>query len=134
MNTGMAWSIMSEIAQLLGVLAERDQVSAIDLRSLPMTASDLAQLEELLGRGEITAHLELAGKSEIWETRYPGVWWIRHMGAEDKVACEEIAITRLPEILMTHPVDVQAAAVRIRCELEANPPGSRDLEQEATNV
>jgi hydrogenase-1 operon protein HyaF len=134
MNTGMAWSIMSEIAQLLGVLAERDQVSAIDLRSLPMTASDLAQLEELLGRGEITAHLDLAGKSEIWETQYPGVWWIRHMGAEDKVACEEIAITRLPEILMTHPVDVQAAAVRIRSELDANPPGSRDLEQEATNV
>jgi hydrogenase-1 operon protein HyaF len=117
-TTGMSHSIMSEISAHLQALAEHDRSAAIDLRSLPMTEADRRQLEELLGRGEVTANLELAGASEVWETRYPGVWWIRHMGAGGKIATEEIAITRIPEILKTHPTDVEAAARRIRQELD----------------
>ena len=139
-STGLAWSILTEIRQLLDALNEKGTVGSIDLRSLPMTDADREQLEELLGRGEVHAELDLAGTSEVWETAYAGVWWIRHKGAADKIACEEIAVTAVPDILITHPVDIEAAAARLGNEL-SQAQVSTDLnakdqenELEATNV
>ena len=116
--TGMALSVLAEVGRMLEALSESGQAGAIDLRSLPLSDADRAQLEEVLGRGEVRAELELAGNSEVWETTYPGVWWIRHRGAGDKIATEEISVCAIPEILMTHPVDIKAAAGRLREELE----------------
>jgi hydrogenase-1 operon protein HyaF len=118
-TTGMAYSILAEIGQLLTALSERGEAGAIDLRSLPMTDADRGQLEEILGRGEVRAELDLVGASEIWETSYNGVWWIRHKGAGDKIATEEIAVTPVPEIIMTHPADIAAASRRIRQDLDS---------------
>ena len=109
---------MTEISTLLAALSESGQAASIDLRSLPLSDADREELEEALGRGEVRAELDIAGASEVWETRYPGVWWIRHRGAGDKIASEEISVCRVPEILITHPVDIQAAAGRLRQELE----------------
>lgn len=135
-TTGMAYSILAEIGQLLTTLSERGEAGAIDLRSLPMTDADRGQLEEILGRGEVRAELDLAGASEVWETSYNGVWWIRHKGAGDKIATEEIAVTPMPEILMTHPADIAAASRRIRQDLDSA--GAQSHEQknewEARNV
>ena len=47
-STGMAWSILTEIRQLLDALNEQGTVGSIDLRSLPMTNADREQLENLL--------------------------------------------------------------------------------------
>jgi hydrogenase-1 operon protein HyaF len=118
-TTGMAWSILAEIGELLTALSEHSEAGAIDLRSLPLTDADRDQLEEILGRGEVQAELDLAGASEIWETSYSGVWWIRHKGAGDKIATEEIAVTTVPEILMTHPADIAAASRRIQQDLDS---------------
>lgn len=117
LRTGLADAILREIAQMLDKLATTGEAGAIDLRSLPMTEADRAELEERLGRGEVEATLTVAGTSEVWETRYAGAWWIRHHGAGDRVAAEEIAITRLPDILITHEDDVRAAAARIEADL-----------------
>lgn len=139
-STGMAWSILTEIRQLLDALNEQGTVGSIDLRSLPMTNADREQLENLLGRGEVHAELDLAGTSEVWETAFAGVWWIRHKGAADKIACEEIAVTAIPEILITHPVDIEAAAARLGNELSQAPVSTnlhaqdQENELEATNV
>lgn len=119
--TGMARSILSEISKLLQALATNESTGSIDLRSLPLTEADRRQLEEALGRGEVSLDLELAGRSSIWETGYPGVWWIRHRGAQDKVSSEEIAVCRVPDILKSHPADVSAAALRLQQELTQNP-------------
>ena len=116
--TGMALSVLAEVGRMLEALSESGQAGAIDLRSLPLSDVDRAQLEEVLGRGEVRAELELAGNSEVWETTYPGVWWIRHRGAGDKIATEEISVCAIPVILITHPVDIKAAAGRLREELE----------------
>jgi len=120
-STGMAWSVLAEIHQLLKALSEKGAAGSIDLRSLPMTDADRGQLEEILGRGEVRAELDLAGASEVWETAYAGVWWIRHKGAGDRIACEEIAVTPIPEILITHPVDIEAAAKRLANDLSRGP-------------
>ncbi len=118
-STGMAYSILAEIGELLTALSEHGEAGAIDLRSLPLTDADRDQLEEILGRGEVQAELDLAGASEVWETSYNGVWWIRHKGAGDKIATEEIVVTPVPEILMTHPADIAAASRRIRKDLDS---------------
>ena len=116
--TGMALSVLAEISRMLETLAESGQTDSIDVRSLPLSEVDRAQLEEVLGRGEVRVELDIAGESEVWETTYPGVWWIRHRGAGNKIASEEISVCAIPEILITHPVDIKAAAGRLREELE----------------
>jgi hydrogenase-1 operon protein HyaF len=115
----MAQAVMHEVAERLGNLDKEGTESAVDLRSLPLTDADLAELEEQLGKGEVLADLNVIGHTRIWETAYAGVWWIRHFGANEQTASEEIAITPLPEILKTHPEDISAAADRLRQELDA---------------
>jgi hydrogenase-1 operon protein HyaF len=116
--TGMALSVLAEASRLLETLASTGEAGFIDLRSLPLSDADRSQLEDVLGRGEVQAELDVAGKSEVWETSFAGIWWIRHRGAGDKISTEEIAVCRIPEILITHPVDIEAAASRLREELE----------------
>ena len=116
--TGMALSVLAEISRLLEALAGSGEPGFIDLRSLPLSDADRAQLEALLGRGEVRVEMDLAGASEVWETAYSGVWWIRHRGAGDKIASETLSVCTIPEILISHPVDIEAAASRLRQELE----------------
>lgn len=119
MRTGLAQSVLGEIAERLAALASTGETAAIDLRSLPLTSADRAELEDTLGRGDVTARLTVAGTSELWETRYSGVWWVRHSGADDKVAAERIEIAAVPEILLAHDADIAAACARLRADLGA---------------
>jgi hydrogenase-1 operon protein HyaF len=130
-TTGIAWSVLTEIAGCLKALAANGISSSIDLRSLPMSQADRDQLEELLGRGEVNARLEIAGPSEVWETAYSGVWWVRHKGAGGRVATEEIVVTRIPPILLAHPEDIEVAAARLNEDLQSRKTG--DLEREILN-
>ncbi|MGJ5022749.1 hydrogenase expression/formation C-terminal domain-containing protein [Bradyrhizobium oligotrophicum] len=116
-RTGMTDSLLREIAHHLGVLAKTGACAAIDLCSLPLTAADRSELEARLGHGDLEAVLTAAGTSEIWETRYAGVWWVRHLGARDKLAAERIEITASPEILTSHAADIAAASNRLAEDL-----------------
>ena len=118
---GMAQSVLHEIVRGLTDLADNGTPSAIDLRSLPMTEGDRHELQEALGRGEVSATLDMAGKSDIWETRHAGVWWVRHMGSGDRIASETIEITAIPDILMAHRDDIRAASARLSADLAAAP-------------
>jgi len=113
----LARSVLREIAERLAELARTGEPAAIDLRSLPLKASDRSELEDCLGRGDVTATLNVAGTSELWETRYSGVWWVRHLGAGDRIAAERIEISIVPEILVTHSADIANAAERMRADL-----------------
>ena len=90
---------------------------AIDLRSLPMSDTDRDELMERLGKGEVVAVLDLAGETRVTETAYPGVWHIAHMGEGGRIASELVAITRVPEILQSHPDDIAIAAARLRADI-----------------
>jgi len=123
-TTGMAWSVLAEVGRLLEELASNGQTASIDLRSLPLTDADREELDALLGRGEVRVELDLAGRSEVWETAYPGAWWIRHRGAGDRISSEEIAVCPVPEILGAHPADIETAARRLRRDLQNNRPSA----------
>jgi hydrogenase-1 operon protein HyaF len=115
--TGIADSLMYEIAGHLARLDGTGESAAIDIRSLPMTAGDREILEKRLGRGEVTARLDVAGISEIWETRYAGVWWVRHLAADGRTAAETVEITPVPHLLTACPEDITVAAGALRREL-----------------
>lgn len=123
----LAVAVLAEIATALDRLAVTGEETLIDLKSLPLSPADLAQLAETLGKGEVDCVLEVAGRSEVRETGFAGVWWVRHLGAGDTVASEEIAVTRVPDILMSHPDDVALAARRLAATL-AEPASPADEE------
>ncbi len=112
-------SLISEIEHLLNQLANRGESGAIDLRSLPMSTEDRAELEAFLGEGEVEARLTTAGGSEVRETKYPGVWWIRHQGADGRTSSEIIEITLMPEIMKTHVDDLPGGLNRLREDSES---------------
>jgi hydrogenase-1 operon protein HyaF len=131
-TTGMAWSVLAEVGRLLEILAANGEPGCIDLRSLPLTDADREELESLLGRGEVRVDLDLAGRSEVWETAYAGAWWIRHHGAGDRIAAELIAVCPVPDILMAHPADIQAATLRLRRDLQQPRPAAAGELSETT--
>ena len=117
--TGMADAVLSEVASLAAKHDADGGRAAIELTSMPLTAGDRAEIEARLGRGEVSATLESAGRSEIWETAYSGVWFVRHLGLDGKVATETIEICPAPLILFSHPDDRRAAAARLGEDLRA---------------
>jgi hydrogenase-1 operon protein HyaF len=114
---GMAGALLREIATLLERLAAGGEPATIDLHAMPLSEAERGELEARLGHGEVAAELDIAGVSRVWETRYAGVWWVRHFGADERLAGEAIAIARVPRILMSHPADIAAASERLGAEL-----------------
>lgn len=115
--TGLAQAVLPEIAHLLDRLAKYGESAQIDLKSLPLNEGDRRALVQRLGRGEVVASVDVAGATEVWETSYSGVWWVRHLGVDGKVATEQISVSRIPDILITHSADIRGAAERIQNDL-----------------
>lgn len=119
--TGLHQPVLREIADLLEHYSQTGKAGAIDLRSMPMSDDDRAELENALGRGEVAAQLNLAGQSEVWETRFAGVWWVRHKGNDGRIAAEIIEVTNMPAILKSDPADMRLASKQLTAELSAEP-------------
>ena len=117
-------AVLFEVLQAVDQYLETGESAAIDLRSLPMTPPDRAELERKLGRGEITMHLAIAGDSEVWETRFAGVWWVRHRGPDGAVIAESLEIGLVPSIVHAQPQDVSDGYKRLRRELRVHVDGS----------
>lgn len=111
--TGMAKAIVGEVLEHARSLASGGERQVIDLKGLPLTAGDLRELEELLGRGEVSASVEAAGPTEVFETRFPGVWWVRYQNLDGRSIAEQLEVARVPAILETHPDDLQATVERL---------------------
>ena len=116
---GMADAVLNEIASLAARHCAIGGSAAIELTSMPLTRQDREAIEARLGRGEVEATIESAGRSQVWETAYAGVWFVRHLGLDGKVATETIEICAAPTILFSHPDDRRAAAARLGDDLRA---------------
>jgi len=131
-NRGNVKPLLNEIIHALDRLLGDDEPTVIDLASLPFAPGELAELEEALGSGELTAELDALGKSLIRETAYPGVWWVRHLDGRGRVAAEQIVVTRVPDILISPPEDIRAAAARLIAEMR--PAAAPGKDEEAPHV
>ena len=109
---GMVEAVLQETLELLDRFAREGAEAAIDLAGMPLTKDERDELERRLGRGEVEAELAVLGRSEVWDTAYSGVWWVRHWG-EERISSEAIEITAVPKILICDRDDARAAAARL---------------------
>jgi hydrogenase-1 operon protein HyaF len=128
----LARAVFGEVAGALTRLADRGEPTIIDIRCLPFQPDDFAALDQLLGEGEVSCALSIAGRSEVKETSYAGVWRVRHFGEGDAYAADEIHIALVPDILTAHPDDVAYAARRIIDGLVAHETVTRTTPAEQT--
>ena len=102
-DDGLVDALLMEVAGLLHRLIEHGEAGTIDLRGLPLSPSCIANLEQRLGQGEITVQLDAAGRSEIRETGFPGVWWTRHADEAGRVIAMLIEVAVVPDIAARRP-------------------------------
>ena len=99
--------LLHEIRHALEQLIETGETRTIDLRSLPFSPGEEQELERRLGRGELVAHLEALGPSEILETRFPGVWLVTHRNTENEIIGRYVEVTAMPALLKSQLSDMQ---------------------------
>ena len=121
-NRGNVKPLLNEIIHALDRLLGDDEPTVIDLASLPFAPGELAELEDALGSGELTAELDALGKSLIRETAYPGVWWVEHRNTAGDVVGRYIEVTRSPEILMSQDADIGAGRAKLRESFDSTGP------------
>jgi len=106
----VAGAVLHEIAARLGALGRDPSCEdCIDLRSLPMSDADRERLRDFLGRGEVDADCDVAGRCHVRETGFSGVWWVAYLSENGVPLLEQIVIARIPALLMAHPDDILAA-------------------------
>ena len=110
-------AILSELVNLLERLARGDAAATIDLRSLPMSPQDRAELQSALGEGEVQATVNAEGLSKIRETHISGVWWVEHFDRHGELLAELIEVTLVPQILASASDEIAAAARALRAQI-----------------
>ncbi len=106
--------VLHRVAGMLQTLLETGRGNMLDLRREPLTADDIAELKQLLGRGEIDARLTGLGSSNVAETSVAGVWWITHFNEQGEVTGEFIEITPCPDLFKSFPDDLAASLGRLQ--------------------
>ena len=110
--TGMAEALLREVAAHLVTVAGGGERQIVELGNLPLSDGDFQLLEEKLGRGEVAAEVSASGRTEVHETAFPGVWWVKYYNAGDQPAAQQLEIGTVPMIFEAHPEDIQASAER----------------------
>lgn len=105
-KSSLSQALLEELAEHLKNYAETGQPHVIDLGSLPISEQDIADLETWLGQGEVDATLTTIGESRVYETKYAGIWWVKHFSPEQKLMSQFIEINDVPEILKCHNDDI----------------------------
>lgn len=112
--SGNAEALVREIETLLDNLLRTGEGGALDLRSLPLNATDREALRVRLGRGEVDIRMDLAGLSSIHETGVPGVWWIAHHDPAGQLVSEFIEVAYAPDLIAVGPDDVERGLAQWR--------------------
>ena len=112
-------AILTELAARLESLSVNGTTALIDLRSLPMSATDRGELLEALGQGEVTATLDAQGTSTLRETAFSGIWWTVHRDRDNAITSELLEVSMVPQILAAHPDDISLAAAALRRRIGA---------------
>ena len=110
-------AILSELVSLLERLADGQSPASIDLRSLPMSPQDRAELQQVLGEGEVQATCNAQGLTKMRETRVAGVWWVEHFDPAGALIAELLEVCRMPDILLCAPDEIAAGARALRAQI-----------------
>lgn len=117
----LTWNVeplLHEIRHALQELADTGSTGIIDLRSIPLAPGEEDKILATLGQGEVHAHVDALGPSEVIETRYAGVWLVTHYNEDEEILGRFIEITPLPEILRSQAEDIRHACGQLEDYLE----------------
>ncbi|NNJ96785.1 MAG: hydrogenase accessory protein HupE [Gammaproteobacteria bacterium] len=126
--------MLHEIRHALRTLLETGNGSIIDLRSIPLAPGEEDTILDALGCGEVHAKLNALGPSEIYETRFSGVWMVTHYNAENDVISRFIEITRFPNILESQREDMTTSLDALEALLDTTPGSDKTETHAETNT
>lgn len=110
-------AVLHELESMLEALVSSGVTNSMDLRRAPLAPKEYRQLKTTLGEGEVSAEIDSSGRTHVYETAVPGVWWVRHCNHDGKTLGEFIEVTACPEILESQPEDLRSAASRLRARI-----------------
>ena len=126
--------ILHEIRHALRKLLESGENSIIDLRSIPLAPGEEDTIIDTLGCGEVHAKLNALGPSEIYETRFAGVWLITHFNEENNIIGRFIEVTVFPDILKSQHDDMTFSLAQMENELDAGAEPNKTETHAETNT
>jgi hydrogenase-1 operon protein HyaF len=126
--------ILHEIRHALVALLETGETRVIDLRSIPLAPGEEQTIIDTLCCGEVHAKLNALGPSEIYETRFAGVWLITHYNEDNSVIGRFIEITKIPDILQSQNEDMAIALQQLETELSEWGESDKTETQAETNT
>ncbi len=129
-----AAAILHELERMLEALLSTGAEDSMDLRHSPLAPPAYQQLKDTLGKGEVTADITSLGRTTIRETAVPGVWWITHIGDDERVLGEFLEVTACPHLLKSQPEDLELAITRLQERVSRQPAAPPDREAVARRV
>ena len=112
--------LLHEIRHALEKLLETGEATVIDLRSIPLAPGEDEAILDTLGKGEVQARMDALGPSEIYETRYAGVWVATHYNEGEEMIGRFIEVAEIPEVLKAQRDDVAQALRNLAERLETD--------------
>ena len=119
LTTGNVLPVLHEVLHALRRFGESGESLTIDLRAIPFGPGDEERLLETLGEGEIRAAIDSLGRTDVWETRYPGVWIVDHRNTEGVRIGLQVEITDVPALIRTPGDDIRDAVAELEEMLAA---------------
>jgi len=116
-----ALPILSELEEQTGRWRQGAPAYAINLTLLPMSAADLAFLEQTLGKGPVETLFRGHGDCRVTSTACPGIWWVRYTNAMGRLILNTLEITDIPAVLCAAPEDLEDSRRRLPDLLEELP-------------
>ncbi|MGD9265155.1 MAG: hydrogenase expression/formation C-terminal domain-containing protein [Lysobacterales bacterium] len=110
--------LLHEIRHALEKLLHSGEATVIDLRSIPLAPGEDEAILDTLGAGEVQARMDALGPSEIYETRYAGVWVVTHYNESEEMIGRFIEVTEIPAVLKAQREDVDQALQGLAERLE----------------
>ena len=116
-----ALPILSELEEQTGRWRQGAPAYAINLTLLPMSAADLAFLEQTLGRGPVETLFRGHGDCRVISTACPGIWWVRYTNAMGRLILNTLEVTDIPVVLCAAAEDLEDSRRRLPDLLEELP-------------
>lgn len=99
--------LVRDIRDALQLLLDTGKETIIDFTNYPCDEKCEEALKEILGKGEVTASLNIFGCDSIIETGVHGVWWVYHLNDTGAIITKALYVSYVPSILPAQPEDVE---------------------------
>lgn len=100
-------ALLDDIRMALQLLLDKGEETIIDFTNFPCDEKCEKALKDILGRGNVTASLNIFGCDSIIETGIHGVWWVYHLNDVGAILTKSLYIAYVPSILPAQRDDIE---------------------------